>query len=119
MESSETTSKTTYQQNSSSGNGENKIRKVLFNEVSFIFSICAVVIGVAFFITRPDAEMRQDIALEKQALTVIDDKLDKIIENELVHMNSKMEEQQRQTTEILQAIASMNALLEQHLRDTK
>lgn len=53
------------------GNGEGKIRKVLFNEVTFFIAICSVVLGVALFITRPDTQMQQDIALIQKDIYLI------------------------------------------------
>jgi len=52
-------------------NNGDKIRKVLFNEVSLVVSIVAVAIGILLFIVRPDAQMKQDLALIKQDVTEI------------------------------------------------
>lgn len=43
---------------------ESKIRKVLFNEISLVVAVIAVLIGVFTFITEPD--MENDIALQLQ-----------------------------------------------------
>ena len=51
---------------------ENKIRKVLFNEISLLISIVAFVIGCVMFISKPDAEMRQNIALIQQKIEVVE-----------------------------------------------
>lgn len=53
-------------------NTAEKFRKVLFNEVTFIASIIAIVIGVVLFIMGPDAELQQDVALIKQSINTIE-----------------------------------------------
>lgn len=51
------------------GNGsKEKIRKVLFNEFTFIVAIISCIFGVIMFVTKPDAQMKQDIALIKQSI---------------------------------------------------
>ena len=63
-----------------------KIRKALFNEVSLIASICALVIGITLFITKPDTAMRQDIALIKQSIVNIET-------NHLTHIQASLKEE--------------------------
>ena len=59
------------EENNKNNNGESKIRKVLFNEITFFIAVCSVVIGVALFITKPDDQMRQDIALIQKDIQII------------------------------------------------
>lgn len=49
-----------------------KIRKVLFNEVSLFVSIIAVIAIVFLFFAKPGVKMQQDIALIKQSIENIE-----------------------------------------------
>ena len=51
---------------------ESKVRKVLFNEISLLISIIGVVIGCVLFVSKPDAEMRQNIALIQQKIEIME-----------------------------------------------
>jgi len=72
---------------------ENKIRKVLFNEISLLISIVGVVIGCVLFINKPDAEMRQNIALIQQRVEIIED-------NHLTTMQKDIKEQGKEIEKI-------------------
>lgn len=64
-------------------NGE-KIKKVLFNEITFFLSIIAVVIGVVLSVTGTDAELRSDISLINQNIETIKG-------NDLVHLSQRID----------------------------
>lgn len=62
-----------------------KIRKVLFNEISFLIAVAGVIIGIVLFITNTDADLKSDIGLIKKDISVIRD-------NELAHINEIIKE---------------------------
>jgi hypothetical protein len=96
------------QNQQNNGNGESRIRRVLFNEVSLLTSIIAVVIGILLFITRPDSEMRQDIALIRQNISIMRT-------NELVHIQGSLNDYKDRINTLEDAVARIEALLQQHL----
>jgi len=84
---------------------EAKIRKVLFNEVSLFISIIGVVIGCVLFISKPDAQMRQNIALIQQRVEMIEG-------NHLAAMQADIKEQGKEIGEIKIIIERILTLLE-------
>ena len=69
-------------------NSEGKFRKKLYNEVSLILSLVAlvsIVITVIMFIMTPDIELDKDLALLQQTVT-------KIEINDLYHVDINLEE---------------------------
>lgn len=89
-------------------NNESKIRKVLFNEVSFFISIIAVVIGCVLFISGPDAEMKMDIALMQQSIEVIESNHLKTIQADI----NKLKVIETDIKEVKDEIAEINIKLE-------
>jgi len=77
------------------GNNGNKIRKIIFNEFSLLTGIIAIIIGVMLFITKPDAQMQQDIALIKQSLNVIENNHLITIQRNIQNINEKNSEQDK------------------------
>jgi len=65
-------------------NNGNKIRNILFNEVSLITGVVAVAIVSVLFISGPDAQLQQDVALIKQDIETIKT-------NELVHIQASID----------------------------
>ena len=65
---------------------ESRIRKVIMNEVTLIIAICGLFMGILFFITGPDTEMRQGIANVTKDIEVIK-------ENHLVHIQTNLDRQ--------------------------
>lgn len=87
------------------GNG----KKLLFGWISLLIGLIGAIVSVTLAITQPDSEMRQDIALIKQSV-------EKMQTNELVHIQSRLDEQQTTIITILQEISKNQALLGQHLK---
>jgi hypothetical protein len=97
------------------GNNESRMRKLLFNEISFIFALAGVIIGIVLFVTQPDAEMKQDIALIKQDISAIKN-------NELVHIQDSItinrqvnQEIIKRVDEIEKCITRLETLLGEHM----
>lgn len=92
-------------------NGESKLRKILFNEVSFIVSIAAVIIGVVLFITRPDAQFHEDISLLKQSVEIIKSNDLKHLEAGLSEHIDQMKIMEGRLDRIEQSLVRIEALL--------
>lgn len=70
-------------------NGMSRIKSILFNEVTFVLSLAAlvgVIISCVFFVIKPDNVMQQDIALMKKDIETIRT-------NDLVHINKMLEKE--------------------------
>lgn len=83
-----------------SNGGTNKIRKVLFKEISLLVVIIGFVIGIFVFITEPDSKMKQDIALIQKSIDIIEN-------NHLKHIQEAIEKEQKRNDkqdEVLQKI---------------
>jgi len=71
----------------SNQDNENKIKKVLFNEVTFFVAIISIVMSITFFIVKPDTQMDKDIALISQKIQIIE-------ENHLMTIQKCLEKQE-------------------------
>ena len=89
--------------NNGNGNGikTEKIRKVIFNEVTFLMAVIGVVISVVLFITRSDAQLKQDVELIKKDIQILR-------ENEMKHLQVALDEYRVGQSENAKAIQSMN-----------
>ena len=67
-------------------NNNSKIRNVLFNEISLISGVVALAIAAVMFVSKPDVEMRQNIALIQQKIQLIE-------ENHLTTMQASIKDQ--------------------------
>ena len=63
----------------------NRIRKIIFNEISLFIGMAGVIIASILFITGPDADLRQDIELIKKDINIINT-------NDLVHIQETLNE---------------------------
>ena len=91
--------------NTMENNNNNRIRKVLFEEVSLITSVIAIAIGVVLFISGPDARLKQDIALIQQDINIIKT-------NELVHIQNAVDQNYLRSEENKEMINQINLKLE-------
>jgi len=89
-------------------NNNFKIRKILFNEISFGASMIAIVIAVVLFVTGPDAELRQDIELIKKDILTIKT-------NDLDHIDTTLNELKDSSEKNTQSINEINLKLERVL----
>ena len=69
--------------NIQNGNGESKVRKLLYNEISFFIAIIGVAVGIVLFITGPDAQTKTDIEVMKTQIETIKT-------NDLEHIQSSL-----------------------------
>jgi len=72
-------------------NNNQKIRKVLFNEVSFLVSVIAVVVVIVLFIVKPDAEMKGDIRLIQASIANIEENHLTVISEDIKDIQEKNE----------------------------
>lgn len=91
-----------------------KIRKVMFNEVSFLFSVVGVVIGVTFWVSNPQRDLQLELVkLQSQVENnqTVTDALEKIKNNDLHEMQLRMDRFEQRQVQQLEAIARIEALV--------
>jgi len=96
-------------------NNNEKIRKILFNEVSFFVSIIGVVIGCVLFVSKPDSEMRMDIAMIEQRIHTIEFNHLKSIETDIDEIEMDIDEINDAIVEINLTLAKILIILENEL----
>ncbi len=96
------------------GNGEGKIRKVIFNEVTLIIAIVSCVSGVIFWVANPQTQMQIEIVKIQAQLesnqTVVS-ALERIKNNDFVELHLKMDQIETRQIDILQSLAAINQQL--------
>jgi len=96
------------------GNGDSKIRKVIFNEVTLVVALVSLVSGLIFWVTNPQTDMlirvtKLEAQVENnQTVTIA---LEKIKNNDFVELQLKMDEIEARQIEVLQALAAINQQL--------
>ena len=94
--------------------GEGKIRKVIFNEVTLVLALVSIISGAIFWVTNPQTEMQMQIVkLEaqvdsNQTVTVA---LEKIKNNGFVEFQLKMDQIEDRQIDILRALSAINQQL--------
>ena len=92
---------------------ETKIRKVLFNEISLFISVVAFIIGCVLFVSKPDAEMRQNIALIQQQIQTMEENHLSSIEDDIDEIKEINKEQGEVIQDIQLKLERILTLLEQ------
>ena len=98
----------------SNGNGESKIRKVIFNEVTLVLALVSVISGVIFWISNPQNEMQiRIIKLEAQVESnhTVTAALEKIKNNDFVEFQLKMDQIEDRQIDILKALSAIQQQL--------
>ena len=96
------------------GNGDSKIRKVIFNEVTLVVALVSLVSGLIFWVTNPQTDMLIRVTkLEAQVENnqTVTMALEKIKNNDFVELQLKMDEIEARQIEVLQALAAINQQL--------
>lgn len=91
-----------------------KIKKVMFNEVSFLFSVIGVAIGIVLWISNPQKDMQIEIVkLQSQVENnqTVTEALEKIKNNDLHELQLRMERLETRQIEQIQAISRIEALV--------
>lgn len=94
---------------------ESKIRKILFNEISFIIAGIGLVSSVMFWIMNPHQEMElQMVRMQSQieSNTTVTAALEKIKLNDLNEIQLKLQTLEDRQVKILEAIARLEAKIE-------
>lgn len=94
--------------------GETKVRKVLFNEVSFIIAVVGAVSSIIFWVQNPQAALKLDIVkLQSQveSTETVTAALQKIKDNDLHEVQLRMDRIEARQIDELTAIARLEALL--------
>ena len=86
----------------------NKIRKVLFNEISLISGVVAIAISITLFIVGPNVKIEKDIALIQQDIMTIKN-------NDLVHIQDSINSNTIRANSNLELITEINLKLERIL----
>lgn len=98
---------------------ENKIKRVLFNEVSFAIAAVGMISSLIFWVTNPqNALEKQVIRLEAQVESseTVTKALEKIKNNDLHEIQLRLDKSDTRQVEILQQIAGLKATIEAGLR---
>lgn len=93
---------------------ESKIKKILFNEVSFIVAGIGLVSSVMFWVMNPHQNLElQVVRLQSQveSNTTVTNALEKIKSNDLNEINIKLQNLEDRQLEIIKAIARLEALI--------
>ena len=95
------------------GNGESKIRKVIFNEISFVVAVVGCVSGVIFWVANPQRTLELQV-IKLQALVesngTVTTALQNIKDNDLHELQLKMNQIEERQIRILEALASLEQL---------
>lgn len=94
---------------------EGKIKKVLFNEISFMIAGIGLVSSVIFWVTNPQTELKIEITkLQSQVESnkTITEELNKIKNNDLHEVQLRMDQIEERQIKELEAIARIEAILQ-------
>ena len=94
--------------------GESRIRKVIFNEVTLVIALASLVSGCIFWVSNPQNEMEiRIVQLESQLennQTVVET-LERIKNNDFVEFQEKLSQIEERQIEILQTMAAIKQQL--------
>jgi hypothetical protein len=95
------------------GNGESKIRKVLFNEISFLVAGIGLISSVMFWVMNPQQQLQLDIVRlqsEVESNETVAAELSKIKNNDLHEITVKLLQLEERQIKIMEAIARLEVL---------
>ena len=96
-------------------NGESKIRKVIFNELTLVIALVGCISGIIFWIANPQTELKIEITklqVQTESNQTVVSALEKIKNNDFVEIHKALGELETRQIEILQAIARINQKLD-------
>ena len=94
-------------------NSESKIRKILFNEVSFLIAGVGLISSLIFWVTNPQSNLElQLVRLQSQVESnlTVQAALQEIKVNDLNEINIRLEQMETRQIEILKGLARLEAL---------
>ena len=93
-------------------NNNSKVRKVLFNEVSLIASIIAVILGGFIYLTSPTYDIEKELALIKQEIQTINNNHLMSAEKERSELKGIIEENREDIVDIKLSLERILTILE-------
>ena len=108
------------------GSSENKIRKVLFNEVTFCIALISVVFGAYYTFANPQkqteiilAQQKSDFvtheALQKQSENLIMNELNVIKNGDLVDLNKNLLENRNEIVSLQKEIVKLQVIISERI----
>jgi len=95
-------------------NGESRIRRVIFNEITLVVALVSLVSGCIFWVSNPQNEMEiRVVKLEAQVESnqTVQFELEKIKNNDFVEFQLKMDQIETRQIEMLKSLAAINQQL--------
>jgi len=86
-------------------NNDNKIRKVIFNEISFIIAIIGVTISIILWMTTNNSSINDKVL-------ILQEKVNKIESNDLPHIDAKLNIIQEEVVNIRLDIKELRTILD-------
>lgn len=93
---------------------EDKIRRVMFNEVSFIIAVIGMVSSVIFWVANPQQALKIEVVrlqAQVESNETVGAELAKIKNNDLHELQLRLDRLESRQVELLQATARVEALL--------
>ncbi len=93
---------------------DNRIKKVLFNEVSFAIAVVGTVSSMIFWVTNPQNALKEDVIrlqAQVESSETVTAALEKIKNNDLHEIQLRLDRQESRQIELLQAVARLEAFL--------
>lgn len=94
-------------------NGESKIRKVLFNEISFMVAGIGLISSVIFWVVNPQQDMKLDMVrmqTQMESNQSIATELEKIKNNDLHELELRLDQIETRQIEMMKSLARIEAL---------
>lgn len=104
--------------NAVENSGRGKFRQLLFNEVSFIFAICGVVLSVFIYMTAP--QQKTDTAIEllksqasNQQATI--DRITKTQQNDVQELKSEIAGLRSEIQQLRESVVKLSTIIEERI----
>lgn len=93
------------------GGTDSKIRKAIFNEVSFCIALVGIVSSLIFWVSNPQNEMQIELVrlqAQMDSNETVVQTLEKIKNNDFVEIHKAIDQIETRQIEILQTLAAIN-----------
>lgn len=101
---------------------ENKIRKVLYNEVSFVIAVVGVVIGVFIFFADPNKSNQVALVLQDARITSqqkIVDELTRTQQNDIKEVKNEIAGFRSEVQNLTNSIIRLQTIIEERIPNPK
>lgn len=98
---------------------ENRITKVLYNQVALLLGLIGVVVSTYMFLTAPSGQNAESIAFLKAELekeNVIINQLTKTQQNDTQEIKANVGRNEQLLIDLIKQVSELNALVRQHLK---